>query len=107
MTYGRVYMLEFDPADQGPITSALVDVTERWQKHKDVDFTSGVSTTSQGQCQFKIWLKADSFMTFEHCDAAIRDAAILHMRKATLSPVTTWFNELQENMQQPGGPSAS
>lgn len=89
-------MLEFDPADQGPITSALVDVTERWQKHKDVEFLSGVSANSLGKYQFKIALKADSFMMFEHCDAAIRDAAILHMRKATLSPVTRWFNELQK-----------
>lgn len=100
-------MLECDPAEKTSITLAIPAVIGQWQQYRDVEFLSGVSANSLGKYQFKIALKADSFMTFEHCDAAIRDAAILHMRKATLSPVTTWFNELQENMQQPGGPSAS
>ncbi|GAA2036565.1 hypothetical protein GCM10009720_16460 [Yaniella flava] len=89
-------MLEFDPADETSITLSIPAVIGQWKQHKDVEFLSGVSISSQEKHQLKIWLKADSFKTFEHCDATIRNAAILHMREATLSPITRWFTELQQ-----------
>lgn len=97
--YGRVYLLEFDPVNEKTIQQTLSTVTDQWQQVKDVAFSTGESTNSQGKRQIKIELRAGSFITFEHCDSAIRDTAILHMRQAVLKPITTWFLQTQERLQ--------
>lgn len=95
-TYGRVYLVEFAPDTAQEVSEVLELVFQQWSQHRSVTYQTGETTNSAGTRQVKILLKAGSFMAFEHCDSAIRNAATLRMENARLMPITSWFMGLEE-----------
>lgn len=94
--YGRVYLVEFTPDVAEEVSDVLGLIFQQWQQHPSATYQVGETTNSAGNRQVKVLLKAGSFMVFEHCDSAIRNAAILRMNNARLMPITSWFLDLEE-----------
>jgi hypothetical protein len=94
--YGRVYLVEFTPDVAEEVSEALGPIFQQWQQHPSTTYQVGETTNSAGNRQVKVLLKAGSFMVFEHCDSAIRNAAILRINNARLMPITSWFIDLEE-----------